>query len=122
MGPALRLLPVSRPARYSAQVRSGGLLRARVPRGTQATKGIRIQAAISASATVERVAETTRRLKKANFILRARCSEAAGGAAHMIERRQEETIDPPYLYPDYRSTVLRAPRRPLVQIPRDFHE
>src|SRR5262249_58934404 len=31
------------------------------------------------------------------------------------------SIDPPYLYPDYRSTVLRAPRRPLVQIPPDFH-
>jgi len=40
----------------------------------------------------------------------------------VIERRQEETSDPPYLYPDYRSTVLRAPTRPLVQIPRDFHE
>lgn len=40
----------------------------------------------------------------------------------MIERRQEESMDPPYLYPDYRSTVLRAPRRPLLQIPRDFHE
>ena len=40
----------------------------------------------------------------------------------MIERRLNETTDPPYLYPDYRSTVLRAPMRPLVQIPPDFHE
>jgi protocatechuate 3,4-dioxygenase beta subunit len=26
-------------------------------------------------------------------------------------------VDPPYLYPDYRSTVLRAPSRPLVPAP-----
>jgi protocatechuate 3,4-dioxygenase beta subunit len=25
--------------------------------------------------------------------------------------------DPPLLYPDYRSTRLRAPRRPLVELP-----
>jgi protocatechuate 3,4-dioxygenase, beta subunit len=31
-------------------------------------------------------------------------------------------FEPPYLYPDYRSTVLRAPRRPLVRLPDEwFH-
>jgi protocatechuate 3,4-dioxygenase beta subunit len=30
-------------------------------------------------------------------------------------------VDPPYLYPDYRSTVRRAPLRPLVRVPDDFH-
>ena len=29
-------------------------------------------------------------------------------------------IDPPYLYPDYRSTRLRAPREPLVRVPREI--
>lgn len=33
-----------------------------------------------------------------------------------------EFFDPPYLHPDYRSTVLRAPRRPLVSLPAEwFH-
>jgi protocatechuate 3,4-dioxygenase beta subunit len=31
-------------------------------------------------------------------------------------------VDPPYLYPDYTSTVLRAPKRPLVRVPDDFHQ
>jgi protocatechuate 3,4-dioxygenase beta subunit len=31
-------------------------------------------------------------------------------------------VEPPYLHPDYRSTVLRAPRRPLVDLPPEwFH-
>jgi len=31
-------------------------------------------------------------------------------------------FEPPYLYPDYRSTMLRAPRRPLVRVPDEwFH-
>ena len=31
-------------------------------------------------------------------------------------------FEPPYLYPDYRSTMLRAPRRPLVSVPDEwFH-
>jgi protocatechuate 3,4-dioxygenase beta subunit len=31
-------------------------------------------------------------------------------------------FDPPYLHPDYRSTVLRAPSRPLVRLPDEwFH-
>ena len=28
-----------------------------------------------------------------------------------------EGADPPYLYPDYRSTELRAPKRPLLLLP-----
>jgi protocatechuate 3,4-dioxygenase beta subunit len=31
-------------------------------------------------------------------------------------------VDPPYLYPDYTSTVLRAPKQPLVTVPEDFHQ
>jgi protocatechuate 3,4-dioxygenase beta subunit len=33
-----------------------------------------------------------------------------------------DDLNPPYLYPDYRSTVLRAPRRPLVQVPSGFQD
>lgn len=36
--------------------------------------------------------------------------------------RPEETADPPYHYPDYRSTVLRAPTRPLIQLPPGLHD
>ena len=33
-----------------------------------------------------------------------------------------DSFEPPYLHPDYRSTVLRAPRRPLVSLPPEwFH-
>ena len=39
----------------------------------------------------------------------------------MIEERQDMRVDPPYMYPDYRSTVLRAPLRPLVRVPDGFH-
>ncbi len=32
-------------------------------------------------------------------------------------------FEPPYLYPEYRSTVLRAPKRPLVRLPAEwFHQ
>src|SRR6202521_5861588 len=27
-------------------------------------------------------------------------------------------LDPPYLYPDYRSTLLRAPKEPLLELPQ----
>jgi protocatechuate 3,4-dioxygenase beta subunit len=30
-------------------------------------------------------------------------------------------VDPPYLYPDYRSTVARAPSRPLLPLPEELH-
>ncbi|HEX6348851.1 MAG TPA: protocatechuate 3,4-dioxygenase subunit beta [Candidatus Dormibacteraeota bacterium] len=34
----------------------------------------------------------------------------------------ELEFEPPYLYPDYRSTVLRAPQRPLVRLPDHWFE
>jgi protocatechuate 3,4-dioxygenase beta subunit len=30
-------------------------------------------------------------------------------------------VDPPYLYPDYRSTTTRAPSRPLLPLPEELH-
>jgi protocatechuate 3,4-dioxygenase beta subunit len=30
--------------------------------------------------------------------------------------------DPPYIYPDYRSTVLRGPKKPLVILPHTLSE
>jgi protocatechuate 3,4-dioxygenase beta subunit len=30
--------------------------------------------------------------------------------------------DPPYLYPDYRSTQTRSPRRPLLPLPEELHD
>jgi protocatechuate 3,4-dioxygenase beta subunit len=35
---------------------------------------------------------------------------------------EEIAVDPPYDYPDYRSTRLRAPKRPLVRLPLGFHD
>jgi protocatechuate 3,4-dioxygenase beta subunit len=32
------------------------------------------------------------------------------------------SVDPPYLYPDYRSTELRAPKRPLLPLPGELHD
>ena len=37
----------------------------------------------------------------------------------MNDMARRGTLDPPYLYPDYRSTTLRAPREPLVELPKD---
>jgi hypothetical protein len=34
----------------------------------------------------------------------------------------EPVVDPPYLYPDYRSTILRAPARPLTVLRRSLTE
>jgi protocatechuate 3,4-dioxygenase beta subunit len=42
-----------------------------------------------------------------------------------IERTRDGadgTVDPPYLYPDYRSTRLRAPLRPLIMLPESMHD
>jgi protocatechuate 3,4-dioxygenase beta subunit len=36
----------------------------------------------------------------------------------MNDRTQPDTLDPPYLYPGYGSTRLRAPREPLLQLPK----
>jgi protocatechuate 3,4-dioxygenase beta subunit len=40
----------------------------------------------------------------------------------MTGRRARDDVDPPYLYPDYVSTRLRAPRRPLMPLPRGLTE
>jgi protocatechuate 3,4-dioxygenase, beta subunit len=32
------------------------------------------------------------------------------------------SVDPPLLYPDYRSTTTRAPKRPLAALPEDFRD
>jgi protocatechuate 3,4-dioxygenase, beta subunit len=37
-------------------------------------------------------------------------------------RRDDEEVDPPYLYPDYVATRTRAPRRPLVPLPHTLSE
>ena len=29
-----------------------------------------------------------------------------------------DAVDPPYLYPGYRSTMLRAPKEPLLRVPK----
>jgi len=36
----------------------------------------------------------------------------------MNDMTRQDPLDPPYLYPDYRSTTLRAPREPLAGLPR----
>ena len=37
-------------------------------------------------------------------------------------RRDDADVDPPYLYPDYRATTLRAPKRPLIILPHTLSE
>jgi protocatechuate 3,4-dioxygenase beta subunit len=39
-----------------------------------------------------------------------------------IQQPTTGELDPPYLYPDYRSTALRAPQRPLVILPHTLTE
>lgn len=36
----------------------------------------------------------------------------------MNDMTRPDAVDPPYLYPGYKSTLLRAPREPLLEIPR----
>jgi protocatechuate 3,4-dioxygenase, beta subunit len=40
----------------------------------------------------------------------------------MTGYRREPDAHPPYLYPGYRSTVLRAPKRPLIVLPHTLSE
>jgi len=42
--------------------------------------------------------------------------EAAG------HRREDDGIQPPYLYPDYVETRLRAPKKPLILLPRTLSD
>jgi protocatechuate 3,4-dioxygenase beta subunit len=37
-------------------------------------------------------------------------------------RHDHDAVDPPYLHPDYASTVPRSPRRPLVPLPHTLSE
>jgi protocatechuate 3,4-dioxygenase, beta subunit len=37
-------------------------------------------------------------------------------------RRDDQPVDPPYLYPDYVGTRLRSPNRPLVPLPQSLTE
>lgn len=54
--------------------------------------------------------------------------ETGAGGVEMpeaSEARQDlggDMPDPPYLYPDYRATVARAPSRPLVRLPPELAE
>jgi protocatechuate 3,4-dioxygenase beta subunit len=52
--------------------------------------------------------------------------EGAGGAVSEASRagyrRDDQPVDPPYLYPDYVGTRMRAPRRPLVPLPQSLTE
>jgi protocatechuate 3,4-dioxygenase beta subunit len=38
----------------------------------------------------------------------------------MNDMASPDAIDPPYLYPDYKSTRLRSPREPLVKLPAAY--
>ena len=49
---------------------------------------------------------------------RGRADRAAGARR---PRRLVTEVDPPYLYPDYRSTVARAPSRALLPLPEELH-
>jgi protocatechuate 3,4-dioxygenase beta subunit len=40
----------------------------------------------------------------------------------LVEVEDAERADPPYDYPDYRSTRLRAPKKPLLLLPRALSE
>jgi len=39
-----------------------------------------------------------------------------------VEVVREDTVDPPWNWPEYRSTALRAPKRPLVMLPHTLSE
>ena len=39
-----------------------------------------------------------------------------------VYSRADGAIDPPLLYPDYRSTAVRAPKQPLITIPQTISE
>jgi protocatechuate 3,4-dioxygenase beta subunit len=49
-------------------------------------------------------------------------NEKAQSSKDVGYRRDHTDVDPPYLYPDYRGTVLRAPSRPLVPIRQTLSE
>ncbi|HEY2790041.1 MAG TPA: protocatechuate 3,4-dioxygenase subunit beta [Gaiellales bacterium] len=46
----------------------------------------------------------------------------SGTAIERAADGADGTVDPPYLYPGYRSTRLRAPLRPLIMLPESMHD
>ncbi len=46
----------------------------------------------------------------------------SGAAIERIRDGTDGTVHPPYLHPDYRSTRLRAPLRPLIMLPESMHD
>jgi protocatechuate 3,4-dioxygenase beta subunit len=47
---------------------------------------------------------------------------AATGGSVVGYRRDHDAVDPPYLYPDYVGTRLRAPKRPLIPLRHTLSE
>jgi protocatechuate 3,4-dioxygenase beta subunit len=41
---------------------------------------------------------------------------------YLVRKDSSVDVDPPLNYPDYRSTALRAPKRPLVALPESEHD
>jgi protocatechuate 3,4-dioxygenase beta subunit len=46
----------------------------------------------------------------------------SGPAFERVADGADGTVHPPYLHPDYRSSRLRAPQRPLVMLPESMHD
>jgi len=46
----------------------------------------------------------------------------SGPAIERVRDGEYATVHPPYLHPDYRSTRLRAPDRPLILLPESMHD
>ena len=46
----------------------------------------------------------------------------SGPAIERVRDGDRRGVDPPYLSPDYRSTRLRAPDRPLILLPESMHD
>jgi protocatechuate 3,4-dioxygenase beta subunit len=46
----------------------------------------------------------------------------SGAPIERVADGADGTVNPPYLYPNYRSTRLRSPLRPLVMLPESMHD
>jgi protocatechuate 3,4-dioxygenase beta subunit len=46
----------------------------------------------------------------------------SGPPIERVRDNERRGVDPPYLSPDYRSTRLRAPDRPLILLPESMHD
>ena len=40
----------------------------------------------------------------------------------MTDSQRDWTSQPPYIHPDYKSTILRGPKKPLVPLPASLSE